>query len=388
MNDDMLAIVGIGIYPFGRSELTAQQMALVAIRQALSNAGVSWRDIELAVGGSLDGGQADVMVGELGPTGLPFVNVLNGCATGAASLITAGSMISSGIGELGLVVGFDKHPRGAFSAPDVTTWGVGSWYGESGMFVNPQFFGMKIQRYMHEHQITEETLAKVAAKAFANGSLNPNAWRRKAISEEEILSSRLINYPLRQFMVCSPSEGAVALVVCHPHVADKYTDTPIFVRAATLRSRQYGSFELFQTSLPHDLPPTPSQLASRAAFESSGLTPADIHLWQLQDTESGAEVMHMAEVGLCEHGAQNDLVATGATAVMGAQPVNTDGGLLANGEPVGASGLRMVYEASLQLRGDAGERQVADTATNALTHVYGAPGISACTILSTESARR
>jgi acetyl-CoA acetyltransferase len=280
-----------------------------------------------------------------------------------------------------LVVGFDKHPRGAFTAPDVTTWGVGRWYGETGFFVNPQFFGMKLQRYMHDHAIPVDTLSAVAEKAFTNGKLNPNAWRRKPLSREDIANSRLINDPLRQFMVCSPSEGAVALVVCRPEVADRYTDTPVYLRAAELSSRHNGSFELFQTSMPSTLPSTPSELASEKAYRAAGLTASDIDVWQLQDTESGAEIMHMAEVGLCEHGAQPELVEAGATAISGSQPVNTDGGLLANGEPVGASGLRMVFEASLQLRGAAGERQVA-SARNALTHVYGAPGISACTILS------
>lgn len=376
-----MAIVGIGIHPFGRFDASAQQMALSAIGDALADAGVRWADMELAVGGSLDGGQADVMVGQLGPTGIPFINVLNGCATGAASLITARNMLSAGMGDLGLVVGFDKHPRGAFAATDVTTWGVGSWYGEVGMFLNPQFFGLKAQRYLHDHQIPVETLAAVAEKAFANGELNPNAWRRKPISRDDILASRLINHPLRQYMICSPSEGAVALVVCRAEVADRYSDSPIYLRAAELASRKEGSFELFQTSLPGELPPTPSELASQRAFEAAGLRPSDIDVWQLQDTESGAEIMHMAEVGLCEHGAQTDLIESGATAIGGAYPVNTDGGLLANGEPVGASGLRMVYEVSTQLRGAAGDRQVADPRTG-LTHVYGAPGISACTILS------
>lgn len=380
-----MAIVGIGIHPFGRYEASAQEMALLAIGDALADAGVRWPDIDLAVGGSLDGGQADVMVGQLGPTGLPFINVLNGCATGAASLITARNMIAAGSGELGLVVGFDKHPRGAFAATDVTTWGVGRWYGETGMFLNPQFFGLKAQRYMHDHQIPVETLAAVAEKAFKNGELNPNAWRRKPLTREQILESRLINHPLRQYMICSPSDGAVALVVCRAEVADKYTDTPIYLRAAELVSRMNGSFELFQTSLPRNLPPTPSELASGKAYLAAGLTPADIDVWQLQDTESGAEVMHMAEVGLCEHGAQPDLVESGATGLAGSHPVNTDGGLLANGEPVGASGLRMVYEISTQLRGAAGERQVRGARTG-LTHVYGAPGISACTILSKDAS--
>ncbi|MDT5127962.1 MAG: hypothetical protein QOH54_3606 [Mycobacterium sp.] len=380
-----MAIVGIGIHPFGRFDSTAQQMALSAIGDALADAGVRWADIEVAVGGSLDGGQADVMVGALGPTGIPFINVLNGCATGAASLITARNMITAGMGDLGLVVGFDKHPRGAFAATDVTTWGVGSWYGEIGMFLNPQFFGLKAQRYLHDHRIPVETLAVVAEKAFANGELNPNAWRRKPLARQEIATSRLINDPLRQYMICSPSEGAVALVVCRAEVADRYSDNPIYLRAAELASRKDGSFELFQTSLPSELPPTPSELASQRAYAAAGIGPGDIDVWQLQDTESGAEVMHMAEVGLCEHGAQTDLIAAGATSITGATPVNTDGGLLANGEPVGASGLRMVYEVCTQLRGTAGPRQVASPRTG-FTHVYGAPGISACTILAKDPA--
>jgi acetyl-CoA acetyltransferase len=380
-----MAIVGIGIHPFGRFDSTAQQMALSAIGDALADAGVRWADVEVAVGGSLDGGQADVMVGALGPTGIPFINVLNGCATGAASLITARNMITAGMGDLGLVVGFDKHPRGAFAATDVTTWGVGSWYGEIGMFLNPQFFGLKAQRYLHDHRIPVETLAVVAEKAFANGELNPNAWRRKPLTRQEIATSRLINDPLRQYMICSPSEGAVALVVCRAEVADRYSDNPIYLRAAELASRKDGSFELFQTSLPSELPPTPSELASQRAYAAAGIGPGDIDVWQLQDTESGAEVMHMAEVGLCEHGAQTGLIAAGATSITGASPVNTDGGLLANGEPVGASGLRMVYEVCTQLRGAAGPRQVASPRTG-FTHVYGAPGISACTILAKDPA--
>jgi acetyl-CoA acetyltransferase len=307
--------------------------------------------------------------------------VLNGCATGAASLITARNMITAGMGDLGLVVGFDKHPRGAFAAPDVTTWGVGSWYGEIGMFLNPQFFGLKAQRYLHDYRIPVETLAAVAEKAFANGELNPNAWRRKPLTRQEIATSRLINDPLRQYMICSPSEGAVALVVCRAEVADRYSDNPIYLRAAELASRKDGSFELFQTSLPSELPPTPSELASQRAYAAAGIGPGDIDVWQLQDTESGAEIMHMAEVGLCEHGAQPELIDAGATSITGASPVNTDGGLLANGEPVGASGLRMVYEVCTQLRGAAGPRQVASPRTG-FTHVYGAPGISACTILA------
>ena len=122
--------------------------------------------------------------------------------------------------------------------------------------------------------------------------------------------------------------------------------------------------------------------AARAAFEQAGVGPEDIDIAQLQDTESGAEIMHMAETGLCEDGEQESLVASGATEIGGKLPVNTDGGCLANGEPVGASGLRQIYESVQQLRGEAGDRQVPGEPRVALTHVYGAPGVSACTVLS------
>jgi acetyl-CoA acetyltransferase len=110
------------------------------------------------------------------------------------------------------VLGFDKHPPGAFN-PSPEEWGIGSWYGETGLMLTTQFFAMKIQRYMAEHGISESTLAKVATKAFENGSLNPNAWRRRPLSEQEVLASKMVNHPLTQYMFCSPDEGAAAVVV-------------------------------------------------------------------------------------------------------------------------------------------------------------------------------
>jgi acetyl-CoA acetyltransferase len=123
--------------------------------------------------------------------------------------------------------------------------------------------------------------------------------------------------------------------------------------------------------------------AAARAYEIAGIGPAEVEIAQLQDTDAGAEVMHLAEVGLCKDGEQNELIATGATKLSGRLPVNTDGGLIANGEPVGASGLRQVHELVRQLRGQAGERQVAGAPKVALAQVYGAPGVAAVSILTT-----
>ncbi len=354
---------------------------MVATRAALADAGVGFADMQFAFGGSHSAGDADTLVSELGLTGLPFINVANGCATGGSALISAHAAIKSGLHDLGIVIGFDKHERGAFNT-DPAEHGIGAWYGETGLMLTTQFFGMKIQRYLHRTGIDVGVLAKIAAKAFRNGALNPNAWRRTPLSETEIAAAPMISHPLTQYMYCSPAEGAVALVLCRADLAHRYTDRPVFLRGATLRSRRYGSFEVFSPWLATEQADSPTVEAARAAFEQAGVAPEEVDLAQLQDTESGAELMHMAETGLCAHGEQEKLIAEGATEIGGRLPVNTDGGCIANGEPIGASGLRQVHETVLQLRGDAGAHQVPGRPRVGFTHVYGAPGISACTVLT------
>jgi acetyl-CoA C-acetyltransferase len=376
-----VAIVGIGIHPFGRTPArSGLQQGAYAARLALKDAGVEWRDIEFAFGGSASSGNADALGNELGLTGIPFINVANGCATGGSSLMTAYNAIRSGAFDIGLVAGFDKHDRGAFNA-DPEALGLGRWYGELGLMMTTQFFAMKIQRYMHDYGISADTLARVAEKAFINGSLNPNAWRRSPVELEEIAGSTMVNNPLTKYMFCSPAEGGVALVLCRADKAKNYSARPVYLKSAVLKSRRYGSFEVFAPSQALQQVDGPTVDASRAAFEMAGVGPKDIQVAQLQDTESGAEVMHMAENGFCEHGEQERLIQSGATHIGGSMPINTDGGCLANGEPIGASGLRQVYENVLQLRGDAGAHQVPGNPRLGYTHVYGAPGISAVTIL-------
>jgi acetyl-CoA acetyltransferase len=381
MSDTDVAIVGLGMHPFGRHAASGLEQGAFAARAAMADAGIDWSDVQFAFGGSVAAGGADTMVSQLGLTGLPFVNVSNGCATGGSALISAYNTIRAGAADVVMVIGFDKHPRGAFD-PDPAEYGIGQWYGDTGLMLTTQFFGMKIQRYMYEHGISANTLAKVAAKAFANGSRNENAWRRQPLTEEEIEAAPMLSYPLTQYMFCSPGEGGVALVLTTPEKAALLSDRPVFLKSAVLRSRPFGSFEVFSPWLAAERGDSPSVGAAKGAFAMAGIGPEEIDVVQVQDTESGAEVMHLAECGFVEHGEQEDLIQRGDTQISGRLPVNTDGGCLANGEPIGASGLRQVYECVLQLRGDAGARQVPDDPQTAFTHVYGAPGISACTVLA------
>jgi acetyl-CoA acetyltransferase len=377
-----VAIVGVGLHPFGRFPgVSGIEMGAVAIRRALADANVEWRDIQFAFGGSYEVDNPDAVVALMGLTGIPFTDVYNGCATAASALNLAAGAIRLGDHDLGLAVGMDKHLPGAFSA-DPRQYACPSWYGELGQFVTTKFFGMKINKYMHDHGISASTLAKVAAKNYRNGALNENAFRRKPLSEEEILASPMLNFPLTQYMFCSPDEGAAAVVLCRAEHAHRYTDAPVYLRASTVRTRRLGAFEVHSPWLPIEETSGPTVDASRAAFEAAGIGPGDVDVIQLQDTDAGAEVIHLAENGFCADGEQEGLVADGALEIGGRLPVNTDGGLIANGEPIGASGLRQVHEVVLQLRGRAGDRQVPGTPRVGYTQLYGAPGTAGVSILS------
>jgi acetyl-CoA acetyltransferase len=374
-------IIGAGIHPFGRTEgRSGRDQGVFAVRQAMADSGLEWTDVECAYGGSAGAGNADIMVNELGLTGLPFINVSNGCATGGSALSSARNAIAAGEFDVALAVGFDKHPRGAFNAKP-SDYGLPEWYGETGMMLTTQFFALKIQRYMQLHGISRKTLGRVAEKAFRNGEHADHAWRRSQVDLDTILNSPMVNDPLTKYMFCSPAEGAVALILASEKKVKELGADAVKIASIAVRTRPPGSFEVFSASVDIDNGGKPTVLASTAAYQLAGIGPEDIDVAQLQDTESGAEIMHMSENGFCKDGEQEQWIAEGRTEISGTLPVNTDGGCLACGEPIGASGLRQVYENTVQLRGRGGGRQVPNAPKTAYSHVYGAPGLSGVAIL-------
>ncbi len=377
-----VAIIGVGLHPFGRfGEKTAMQMGVDAMLAAVADAGLQWSDIQAAAGGSWTVANPDAIVGMIGLTGIPFTNVFNACATAASAAKACADGIRLGYYDIGIAVGLDKHPKGAFTE-DPALVGMPRWYAENGQYLTTQFFGMKANRYLHTHGISQRTLAKVANKNFRNGVLNPNAFRRKEISEQDILDSAMLNYPLTQYMFCAPDEGAAAVVMCRADIAHRYTDTPVYLRSVEIRTRTYGAYEVNTTFGPVEEVPAPTVFAARAAFERAGIGPEDVDVIQLQDTDAGAEIIHMAECGFCADGDQEKLVADGVTEIGGSMPINTDGGLIANGEPIGASGLRQIHEIVRQLRGQAGDRQVPGNPRVGFTQLYGAPGTAGAAVLT------
>jgi acetyl-CoA acetyltransferase len=374
-------IIGAGIHPFGRTEeRSGRDQGVFAARQALKDANLEWDDIQFASGGSVAAGNADVMINDLGLTSVPFINVFNGCATGGSALSTAQNAIASGQCDIAMAVGFDKHPRGAFNA-NPAAFGLPDWYGQTGMMLTTQFFALKLQRYMQLHGISRETLGRVAEKSFRNGEKADHAWRRTPMDLDTILDSPMINHPLSKFMFCAPGEGGVALILASETKVRELGADAVGIASVAIRSRPPGSFEVFAPSMEVIDGGKPTILASKAAFEMAGIGPEDIDVAQLQDTESGAEIMHMAENGFCKDGEQERWLVEGRTELDGTLPINTDGGCIACGEPIGATGLRQVYENVTQLRGRAGSRQVSGNVKTAYSHVYGAPGLSGVAIL-------
>jgi acetyl-CoA acetyltransferase len=234
---------------------------------------------------------------------------------------------------------------------------------------------------MRESGVTKEDFAAVVVKNRRHGVHNPNAMFRKETTTEDVLASRLVCEPLHLHMLCSPNEGAAAVVLRRADLAGP--DDPTLA-AAVLRSHLPGSVlgEATPMSGVDDTGITPpSTLAADAAYEEAGVAPEDLDVVECQDTDAARELLAYEELRLCARGEQPALLADGATALGGRLPVNPSGGLLSKGEPLGASALGQVVELTAQLRGEAGERQV-DGARVALAHTVGRGANASVTILT------
>lgn len=360
-----VAIAGTGLHPFGRFEgTTVTEMGVSAVRAALADAGDP--DFQAAFCATVYSGVAagHKVLGALGRTGMPIVNVEAGCASGGAALMLATGAIRARQYDTALVFGMEKMPKGIIRSSFFEPWRE-----QAGLAATPAYFALRAQRLMRESGVTKEQLADVVVKNRTNGLENPNAMFRKPTSVEEVLASRLVCEPLHLHMLCSPNEGAAAVVVRRADLAPGAPE----VAAAALRSHLPGSVLGEATPLSgvddDDITP-PSTLAAEAALSEAGITPDDLDLVECQDTDAAREVLAYEELGLCAHGEGARLVADGTTWPTGSLPVNVSGGLLSKGEPLGASALGQIVELADQLRERAGARQV-DGARVGMAHTVG-----------------
>jgi acetyl-CoA acetyltransferase len=360
-------LAGIGIHPFGRfDDRTVTDLGVAAVRDALRDAGHP--RFQAAFCGTAYAGVAagHKVLGALGLTGIPIVDVEAGCASGGAALMLAAEAIRAGQYEAALVFGIEKMPRGIIRSSFFEPWRE-----EAGLAATPAYFALRAQRLMRESGVTKDQLAQVVVKNRAHGVDNPNAMFRGEVTAEQVLASRIVCEPLHLWMLCSPNEGAAAVVL--RAAPTDGAGSPVTLEAAALRSHLPGSVLSEGTPLSgladDDVDP-PTTLAARAAYEEAGLGPDDLDVVECQDTDAARELLSYEELGLCPRGDAGKWVAEGVTRIGGRLPVNVSGGLLSKGEPLGASALGQVVELVTQLRGDAGTRQV-DGARTALGHTVG-----------------
>jgi acetyl-CoA acetyltransferase len=360
-------IAGLGMHPFGRFEgKTVTDLGVQAVRDALHEAGDP--TFQAAFCGTAYAGVAagHKVLGALGLTGIPIVDVEAGCASGGAALMLAAGAIRAGQYDAALVFGIEKMPRGIIRSSFFDPWRE-----EAGLAATPAYFALRAQRLMRESGVTKDHLAQVVVKNRAHGVDNPNAMFRSPVTVEQVLASRVVCEPLHLWMLCSPNEGAAA-VVLRASLANG-GGSRVTLEAAALRSHLPGSVLSESTPLSgladDDVEP-PSTLAARAAYEEAGLGPDELDVVECQDTDTARELLSYEELGLCPKDDAGKWLAEGVTRIGGRLPVNPSGGLLSKGEPLGASALGQVVELATQLRGEAGPRQVA-SARVALGHTVG-----------------
>lgn len=358
---------GIGIHPFGRfPDKDVTDLGIRAVRAAIQDADIAPSAINATFCGTVYSGVAagHKVLSKLGWTGPAILNVEAGCASGGAALSLATDLVASGRHEHVLVLGMEKMPRGVIRSSFFPPWCE-----KAGLTPAPAYFALRARRLMQTSGVTREDLARVSVKNHRNGVDNPWAMYRKEVSLEAVLDSRMVCDPLTLWMLCSPNEGAAAAVVSAepgPHAA-------IRILAAAMRSHQPGSALGEHTPLCGRIdnePESPTTTAARNAFTQSGLSAADIDVAEVQDTDSGREILSIEELGLCERGQGATFIREGRGERGGRLPINPSGGLLSKGEPLGASALGQVVELVLQLRGEAGARQVPGART-ALGHTVG-----------------
>jgi acetyl-CoA acetyltransferase len=373
-----VAVLGVGMTRFGVfPEKSNQDLAREAGLAALADAGVGFGDVEEAFTGYIFSG---TMTGtkamkEFGLTGLPATHVENASATGLTAFREAAWAVASGRCDVAMALGFDKMSEASRGAPR----GSGGRDVIDQVILPAAYFSLWAMRRMHERGTKPEHVAKIAAKNWNHGALNPLSHRQpeKPVTWEQVLASRQIAEPVTAMMACPVDDGGACAILARKDLVRKlHPGRPLVsVEAAVLQTETYTPGHTFMG--PVVGPASMSRDTAREAYEAAGLGPEDVDLVFVHDAYANEELEYYELLGFAAEGEAEKLVEEGATSLGGRIPFNTDGGLIARGHPGGPTGLAQIHEIALQLRGEAGRRQV-EGARVGLAHLVG--GGSVCTI--------
>lgn len=373
-------IAGIGIIKWGYfPERESYELAAESIINVLEDAAMEWKEIQAAYCGSVyqGTGSGHQAVKEIGLTGIPVVNIENACSSGSSAFRLAYQAVATGLYDTVLALGFEKMPKGALPSTAFRPWQL-----KMGFNVQPANYALETREYMEKYGATEEDLALVSVKNRKNGALNPNARFQQPVTVEEILASRVIADPLR-LLNCGPLADGAACMILTTEKKLKDRSKAVLVASSVLTSGVYGE-AVYQCGMAQSVKFPPEEgiieLSARQAYEIAGVGPEDIDVVQAYDSMAPGELWDLEKLGFCQPGEAPKLLRQGYFDLGGELPVNTDGGLMARGHPLGATGCAQIYEIALQLRGQAGPRQVPG-AKIGLAHAMGAGPNSSVTIL-------
>lgn len=372
-----VVVTGIGIHPFGRwKDKSVIQLSEVAIREALEDARIDFPKVQAAwlgaeFAGFLEGRQ---IVQHFGWTGIPISQMQQACASGSAGFREAYQAVESGRYDTVLVVGYEKMDGGLLTGGDPTLDGESHLH-YMGLDVTPARIAMALQRRMQMYGETVEMLAAEAAQCYAYGARNANAKNREAFSVEKILASPVICSPLTRLMCCPSTDGASAAVITTRAKALEHGSAARAIRVLGHGVGSPGDEDLLGGPGPHiggDF--RAGSLTRRVAgqaWDAAGIGPQDIDIVQCHAPFAGGGFVCAEALGICDEGEGGRYFLDGHAALDGRVPFNTDGGLLARGHPLGATGIAEIYELVRQLRGEAGALQMARRPKIAVAHNTG-----------------
>jgi acetyl-CoA acetyltransferase len=375
-SDHDVVILGAGMHPWGKWGRNFVEYGVVAARAALTDAGLTWLDVGfLAAGNTMRNGYPGYVSGStfaqaLGWRGVRVSSSFAACASGAVAIDSARAQIQAGRCDVALVVGADTAPKGFFGPlpgerPEDPDWLRFHVLGAT----NPTYFALYARRRMEAYGASPKDFAAVKVKNSRHGVANPNARYRKEFTYDEIDESPVVADPLRLVDICATSDGAAALVLASAEFAATRADRERHVRIAAISTvtPRYPNTYLDMPDIATDsavgaaLPErTFRDSIAAAAYEEAGIGPDDLHLAEVYDLSTALELDWYENIGLCGEGEAEALLHSGATTLGGRVPVNPSGGLACFGEAIPAQAIAQVCELTWQLRGDAGDRQVAD----------------------------
>ncbi|WP_047150467.1 acetyl-CoA acetyltransferase [Aneurinibacillus tyrosinisolvens] len=369
---DKVAVIGMGCTRFAEYwDKSVDDLLVEAAYEAFNDAGIEPTDIEAAWLGTMDSGYAGITLsGALKTQYIPVTRVENMCATGSEAFRNACYAVASGAYDMVLAIGVEKLKDSGYSglviqgapndgtAPDITAPAAFS-------FIAPAYF----KKYGLDPQKGKEVLSRIAWKNHRNGSLNPKAQYRSEVPLEKIAKSPMVASPLGVMDCSGVADGAAAAIIVRTEDAHKYRKDPMYVKALSIaagpgdgRLRQDFDF----TSIRENM------AAAAAAYREAGITNPreEIHMAEVHDCFTPTELVIYEDLGFSERGNGWRDVLDGVFDLDGKLPVNPDGGLKSFGHPIGASGLRMLYEMYLQFQGKAEKRQLNNPKIG-LTHNLG-----------------